>query len=406
MTNPKSSLHFLKTLKNNEVLDIKRIRTLFLPEWNTLSKDAQNYLLIPYILIGTRDIRPRFGKFVDPWNSAVPPKWSAPPPTFIKDSLKDIIDERAIEIISAAKKTNRNIVVLWSGGIDSTLILTALFKHMKEADHEMITVCLSIQSIVENPDFYFKFISLNKKIKVLSSAEFSWITDEYLNKNIILHGDPADGVFGPSVGMYQFFLKDNKHLEPWKKNLDLLSVLFEPNVEKDMFDKQGIGKWFSNIVTQTLEDSAYADNITTIGEWMWWTYFNFKWAGVCSFPLHNGITDLSHPGISKENYNFYADTVFFHTNKFQNWSYSNLKKLLGPEIINNHKLEARQYIYEFDKNFTYFSKKRKTSAPPPTFKNQKSGLIGHDQNFSPIFIGNHSTRDLLLILLQKYKINQ
>ena len=82
---------------------------------------------------------------------------------------------------------------------------------------------------------------------------------------------------------------------------------------------------------------------------------------------------------------------------------SNLKELIGHNFFNTHKLKAREYIYEFDNNFQYFSRKRKTGVALPTQKMQKGNIIGYDHQFRPIQ-GGHEVRQVIDTLLQKYKI--
>lgn len=392
----------LKNLKNNQCMYLSQFQTSMLEEWDSLSTDARYYLRIPQILVGTRDFKARIGTFNDPWDSKISPLYAAPPLKFINDSLADIADKRATELIKVAKNTNRNIVVMWSGGIDSTFVLTSILKNISEADHELLTVSLTTHSISDNPDFYFKFLSGNKKIRIVNASNFS-VDNNFLENNLLLHGDPGDGVFGPSSIMYKLFSENQTHLEPWRKHSKAIMQLFEPTIEKDMFLEPGIGEWFFNIVTRTLEESGYADHVSTVVDWYWWTYFNFKWAGICTYPLHNGIVEKEHQGITEENHKFYADNIFFHTPEFQYWSYSNLKNLIGLDVFKTHKLTAREYIYEFDKNFLYFSRKRKTSTPPPNNKQQKSTLIAHDKNFRPIYLDNPIKRYITTIMLRRYR---
>jgi len=393
---------YLKKLKNNQCMYLTQLGSGLFHEWDMLSKDAQYYLMIPYILIGTRDFRPRIGKFEDPWKSKVHPLYAAPPLKFIKDSLADIADNRAIQLINNAKSTGRDIAVMWSGGIDSTVMLTSILKNISDSDQELLTVFLTTHSISDNPDFYFKFLSSNKKIQIKNAATLR-VDNSFLDKTLLLTGDPGDGVFGPSSSMYSWFSECKKHLEPWRDHLKTIMQLLEPNIERDMLVQPGIGEWFTNIVTQNLEESGYADHVSSVTDWYWWTYFNYKWSSLCSYPLHNSIMGEQHKGITHDNHKFYAENIFYHTTQWQLWSYSNLKELVGPDVFKTHKLKAREYIYEFDKNFQYFSRKRKTSTPPPNMKLQKSSLIGHDENWKPIYLDHYPDRYLITLILSRYK---
>jgi len=140
-----------------------------------------------------------------------------------------------------------------------------------------------------------------------------------------------------------------------------------------------------------------------VADWYWWVYFNFKWSSMCCYPLFNGILSFDHQGLSDENFDFYSKNVFYHSSQFQNWSYSNLKELVGNDIFKTHKLKAREYIYEFDKNFQYFSRKRKTATASPPLRHHKSSIIAHDQNFKPIFGGSPQSKRALGIILERYK---
>jgi len=392
---------YLLKLKNNQCLYLHQMLDHLLLKMKFFTKESQYYLHIPRILIGTRDFRARIGNFTDPFGSTTSPLYSAPPLKFINDSLADLLDKRAIELINNAKSTGRKIAVMWSGGIDSTLVLTAILKNISEADQELLTVYLTIHSISDNQDFYFKFLSSNKKIFIKDASSLR-VDDTFLNQTLLLHGDPGDGIFGPSSSMYKIFSDNQTHLEPWRKHLKTLVQLFEPTFEKDMFVQPGIGEWFCNIICQTLEESGYADHVSSVTDWIWWTYFNFKWQGICTYALHNSIIGYQHQGITKENHKFYADNIFLATPQFQQWSYSNLKELIGLNVFKTHKLKAREYIYEFDKNFQYFSRKRKTSTPPPNLKFSKSTLIGHDENWKPMYLDSVEHR-VVTSILQKYK---
>lgn len=376
---------YILSLKNNQCLHLTQLCDHMLMTIKSLTKYSQNYLVVPRISIGTRDFRARTGSFTNLFDCKTSPLYALPPLKFINDSLADLLDKRAIELINVAKNTGRKIAVMWSGGIDSTTVLTALLKNISEADQELLIVYLTIHSISDYQDFYFKFLSANKKISIKDASSLR-IDNNFLDKTLILHGDPGDGIFGPSTSMYKIFSDNQIHLEPWKKHLKTLVQVYEPTFEKHMWVQPGIGEWFCDIISRTLEESGLADHVSSVTDWIWWTYFNFKWQGICTYPLHNSILGHQHQGITKENHKFYADNVFLASPEFQCWSYSNLKELIGLNVFKTHKLKAREYIYEFDKNFNYFSRKRKTSTPAPNTKLSKSRLIGHDENWKPMYI--------------------
>lgn len=393
----------INRIKFNNFMNVSKLTPLLLRNMDKYSPDAQKFLRLPSVIFGTHEVRARIGTFRTPWMAKVP-EWYAPHPfTFTQESLSDIADKRAIELTNIAKQTKRKIIIMWSGGIDSTMMLTAFLKNISQADQELITIACTYQSIADNTDFYLRYLSKNKQIQFMNMTDLI-TNNECLDKFMVLHGDPADGLFGPSSGMYKYFLKQGQHIEPWKKHLPKMAQLIEPKLETDGFEHPGLGKWYCDIVSRTLEESGQSDYISTVADFWWWNYFNFKWHVVTMLPLFSTLLDEWGEGITEENQKFYAETAFFNSADFQHWSYTNLKELVGKDFHKTSKLKPREYIYEFDKNFQYFSRKRKTGVAAPTQKMQKGGIIGYDSQFKPINFGNQTVKQVLDVLLQKYQI--
>lgn len=314
------------------------------------------------MLFGVTDIRARVGTFSNPWSTESSDTYRVPPLIYINDKLKDIVDARAVELNHYAKKTNKRILIQWSGGIDSTLVLSAFIKNISATDLLNVSVILTLNSIIENYDFYCTQIT--GKISCINWLDIE-ITDDVLRNNIILHGDPADCLFGPSISMYQSLMHDNTHLAPFKDNINLVAKTIDRS-KLDVVNKyqiRGFGKWYTEKITDNLLEIA-PDNITSIADWWWWHYFNFKWQFSLSRPFlrrrTNGNEDV---GLSPALVTEFLETAFFNTDRFQQWSYSNLPYLVGNDI-KNHKQEAKQYIYELDKNQKYLSCKTKVESMP------------------------------------------
>jgi hypothetical protein len=104
--------------------------------------------------------------------------------------------------------------------------------------------------------------------------------------------------------------------------------------------------------------------VETIADWWWWHYYNFKWEFSMSRPMlrrrANG-TELAD--LDEVNVQSFVQYTFYNTDKFQQWSYSNLKNLVGNSL-SNHKKAARDYIFELDRDELYYNTKiKKASAP-------------------------------------------
>jgi hypothetical protein len=90
------------------------------------------------------------------------------------------------------KANDQFIYIAWSGGIDSTLVLT---EFLKQAPAEQLVVMMDNHSISEYPDFYSKYIK-NK----LRTVPMNFYTDDPLEaailSGIVVTGHLLDPVFG------------------------------------------------------------------------------------------------------------------------------------------------------------------------------------------------------------------
>lgn len=98
-----------------------------------------------------------------------------PIPVFspMKRPFEELCNERARELLMRADALGSSIYVLWSGGIDSTLVLVSLLKNASTAQKKNIVVLLSEESIGENPRFYQEHI--RGKLRKEPSTMFSYV---------------------------------------------------------------------------------------------------------------------------------------------------------------------------------------------------------------------------------------
>jgi hypothetical protein len=191
------------------------------------------------------------------------------------------------------------------------------------------------------------------------------ITNDFLEQNMLLHGDPADCLLGPSIMMYEKLMVDGRHLLPFKDHVDLIAKSIDS--KKISLIKQlaipGFSRWYAEKITNNLLEVA-PENVRTVADWWWWHYFNFKWQFSLMRPfVRRKVDGAEHDPIYTANLQGYLDTAFFNTARFQQWSYSNLHTLIGNSIA-NHKKQAKEYIFELDKNQTYLDYKVKTESMP------------------------------------------
>lgn len=364
------------------------------------------WIQINKIMQGISDWRARSGTFNTPWNAPSNKFYKIPKMEFIDDKLEHIYDERATQLYNEAKNKNKKLAVMWSGGIDSTSVLVSLLKNIPVKDHELIEVICNTDSIFEHPQFFLKHIA--GKITTRSSVFFK-MTNNFLNKYILLHGDPADCLFGPSISRMKEAIKNKLHHNSWKDNMDLIqqplirilqdrnsfsTVPLPDEYKKDNhmqeFSKNCV-KWFCDKVSNNIIENKQDNYLTSITDWYWWTYMNFKWEFSCQRPfLYNNSEDF----ISFEKQHEFANNTFFNTDKFQRWSYTHLKELIPLEDMSKHKHLVKKYIFEYSKINEYYKYKNKIAGIQPALKIKKLNSL-YDLNWQPVYsIGSYYDKQL------------
>jgi len=317
--------------------------------------------------------------------------------------------ERSLAAIDEAVRirlvSERPIGAFLSGGIDSTAVLVSFLRNTTEEEKKNIVVFCSSSSMYENTNFYIKHI-LNK-LYCKNSADLV-VTNEFLNNHILVHGDPADAIFGPSMPMYKNFVKENIHTEDWKKHRDemvkILNNEIDPTSRHEL--NRGYGDWIFDKVSNTIIESKNDDYVSSVADWWWWTYFNFKWEfSVCRPLYYYRVKDYNNP-IAESNFNEYVKNTFFHTDRFQLWTYSNLKTLIGRNGM-NHKSLIKQYIYDYNKDENYFLNKKKIGSAPPNsdLKNiHQSCPVYWDKEWKGhTFYEEGHLQKVVYLLLKKYQ---
>lgn len=357
------------------------------------------WMCLSRVLIGTIDLRARMGTFTNPYNTKSNPLYAIPTLRTIDDKLTDLYDARAIEIFNHAKLQNKKICIMWSGGIDSTSILVSFLKNLSHSDYEILNVILTSTSILENLNFYSKFIS--EKLKCLHYFNIE-MSDQFLDKNIIIHGDPGDCLFGPNMNMYRAFIASGTHKMKWKEHLPTMKEELN-KIADTVMSHNNFGDWYVDKVTNNLIDSKQDDYVSSISDWWWWAYFNFRWEFSCQRPFFYLRNFSSVHPISQHNVNEFAKNTFFNTEKFQLWSYSNLK-LQVDQDVKNHKKEIKEYIFHFDQDEIFKNKdKVGTFTPINYIRSKMIQPFYYDKNWVGYNIDYKNLKFVAEMLIERYK---
>lgn len=110
-------------------------------------------------------------------------------------SYQEICFERAKSLIDLQNNNKKKINILYSGGIDSTLVLISFLKILeKDEIKDRLVVLMNHKSIQENPQFYYQ--TIRKTCRFEDSVQM-W--DLYNGKNLIVDGELNDQLFGSDM---------------------------------------------------------------------------------------------------------------------------------------------------------------------------------------------------------------
>lgn len=232
--------------------------------------------------------------------------------------IDDIIDNRAQEIIDLARTEQKDMYVLFSGGVDSTTVLLSMMKVLDGAFNNLYVVYTQ-SSILENPVLFEYLQKSGVNLVFVDGASLPNKCYELSRNNYVITGFPADQLFGSIINQShpeEFFCD-------WRKFV--------------VVDK----------AIQQFEEafSYYGLPIKTQGEFLWFMNFACKWEIVkyffpCLTGMDNGMT-----------------INFFDTTEFQDWSVSNFDRLFvySQTDTKHYKEDLKSYIYRIfpDDDYRY-----------------------------------------------------
>jgi hypothetical protein len=234
--------------------------------------------------------------------------------------LIESISHSANDLINEGKK----IFIMWSGGIDSTLMVIAFL--LNNVPNDQVIIVCNNDSIRENFKFYSEHI--RKKFSLMSTELLIQQAKNQIMNGIILQADHADLIFSSSLGKIMESLFGEKYL-----NLKLTKENLFPFLEKQKYDEQS-KHCFYELVLETSKKSPI--EIKTIRGFAWWYSFNFRWQ-------HN--REKFKARINPNN----DYRTFFSHKEIQKWSVKNLMNRIDLD----DKTEFRKIIKDFTGDIEY-----------------------------------------------------
>ena len=377
----------------------------------------------------------RNGEWSLPWKQEVPEKFRMPAydKNFNK-SFTEITDARALEIKKLINEQDQKFALMYSGGIDSTVVLVALLKNLNAEELKNVVICANKHSVVENPNLWKKYIWGN--FKIIDSASTKLDTLVHLGYRPIT-ADEGDNIFGTVFGLalYQHFdyytnklsAEAQEKIKPLKSKVDevhfsnfkdLIIQHFAIPPQKKYLekrlkietDKNFSEQWYLKSV-KNIETASVP--IHTLHDFFWWQIFNIKYvncASRCSIYLNDtvNVKDMLYTHLVN----------WFTHDDYQLWSMNNNNN--GQKInkldISTYKTASKKYIYDFDKNEWYYGFKLKIPSlgfqvafnqkvDDIPLSNRPNARFGLDENYNVLSIDDKDVQEFIKNSMSTYEMD-
>ncbi|MEM7774157.1 MAG: hypothetical protein AAF732_01005 [Pseudomonadota bacterium] len=249
-------------------------------------------------------------------------------------SMAELCDDRARRIVSEAKRTDRPINLLWSGGIDSTAACVALIRALQRDDK---LSRLNIYYAPKSRREYRKFFHNHIKGKI-ERHKIHTVAPVFEKDGLVVTGELGDQLFGSATALD---LPISDLMKPWQSELPrLLTARFASAHRAD------------TVVAYLSPQIARAPvPIPTLFECLWWLNFSLKWQPVslrmiASHPIKS-FQELQ-PNVAH----------FFQTEDYQRWALVNPNMRIR-DTWQSYKWPLRDYIFAFTGDRDYRDYKTK-----------------------------------------------
>lgn len=360
----------------NNLVFVNHINLFHLDKWLMETNKYKEYITLykGWVAPGVEYICPRDKPFdfVTPFDclSTQYPLPSYPDKDLNFDHVFDQIGSQIIQILDSGK----TVYLLWSGGIDSTIVATSILKNIGSKKFNNLYLVLNQESIDENPFFYYKFLQAFNKINYDDFCNLDLDTGD----SLVLTGEGGDQIFGHSIGNRILSQDPAMAASPWQNNVETLKKFFYNVTVPEFWDL------FLDIMTNSI--SRANAKIETVYDFTWWLNYNFKFDSVMFrtpliiFPNLNSTKVADY--YKKVVWNVFAEPAV------QQWSISAGSEQKIGSTRKSFKYAGKRYIYDFDRNQYYFKEKRKEWSLPAS----PGAVIALDANYKTYSFADRSIR--------------
>lgn len=362
----------------------------------------------------------RNGEWSLPWKQEIVPGFEMPAyDSSYQKTFSEVTDEQAL-MIKQRINQGEQFAVMYSGGIDSTVVAVSLMKNLTAEELKSVKICCSSDSVLEYPAFFKDYIY--EKFEIIDSRKTNY--DTLIERNLTpITADEGDCIFGTSIGLqlysnYDFLLAGMS--EDVKANLQKIKhKITDPTVHYsqykeliikhlDLPDSPGFGrllyeKYHHNIKTASVP-------VNSLHDFFWWLIFNVKYLN-CSI---RGALYFNERVEWQTAINRIVN--WYNYSGYQLWSMNNnnngQKINLTPASYKN---AAREYIWEFNKDDWYKNFKIKLESlwiirkglpvQNTTIDTRPVARVGITKDYEMLYISEKRVQDFFRENLQNYKID-
>jgi len=309
------------------------------------------------------------------------------------DSFEHVFDELIVRYCNEFAQHNKTIYISWSGGIDSTTIMTGFLRNAPKEILERIIILCNDDSIKENPYFYHTFLKDKFKQQIINTFLLDATT---VNTSIVIDGEAGNQCMGNNIiAKLVFANQSDILLTPWRNvpNLNQLLAIENRWISKCPQRWPNIDTVVSNWVNRLLETVPYSPvEINTIYDLFWWANFDMKFNEV----LLRKIPGYSYNLTNTDTKTLWDDVLLrpFASKELQCWSM--LSKDLRAEMTTvDLKYFAKKYILDFDNNYHYFEYKTETGSFGISHLSNSSLVFAIDTDWNKYTLKRREDRQFL-----------
>jgi len=279
-------------------------------------------------------------------------------------TYEECCQSRVRELLAKQEKLDVPIRILYSGGIDSSLILASFIKELGESQlAQRVQIVMSQDSIEENPWMWERLLRRSNLTMIDGySHGGDWGTDR-----ILVGGEFNDQLLGSAVYRDVVKWRGDAILEqPWTENL-----MTEYHLRKGL--DQSTAEMWTSLFASNLR--AAPCPVETVADWWWWINFSCKWHSVYFRMLMfvHDTANITQQYLDDHYCQFYGDE------NFQRWSMVDRKHKIDGSLI-TYKWHARQLVADICGK-EYLSKVKKGSLWRLLSFKKSADLLDNDYNY-------------------------